>query len=81
MKLKKYQKEKFDKLIRNMAMLSPDDKITETEDFTIDFGFDSLDFIEFIMEVEEQFEISVPDEKAEKVETVKDAYDLLATLL
>ena len=81
MKLKKYQKEKFDDLIRNMAMLSPDDKIAETEDFTIDFGFDSLDFIEFIMEVEKQFEISVPDEKAEKVETVKDAYDLLATLL
>lgn len=81
MKLKKYQKEKFDDLIRNMVMLSPDDKIAETEDFTIDFGFDSLDFIEFMMEVEKQFEISVPDEKAEKVKTVKDAYDLLATLL
>ena len=81
MKLKKYQKEKFDDLIRNMAMLSPDDKIAETEKFSDDFGFDSLDNIEFIMEVEKQFEISVPDEKAEKIKTVKDAYDLLATLL
>lgn len=81
MKLKKYQKEKIDDLIRNIAMLSPDDHIAETEDFTIDLGFDSLDFIEFIMDVEKKFEISVPDEKAEKVETVKDAYDLLAALL
>ena len=81
MKLTAYQKHKLDDIIRNMAMLDPYYTIEEQQRFYNDFNFDSLDGIEFIMEVEKQFEISIPDEKIEKVETVKDAYDLLATLL
>ena len=41
--------------------------------FEADLGFDSLDRVEFIMKLEEEFEISVPDETAEGVRTVGQA--------
>lgn len=81
MKLNNRQKEKFNNLIRNQALLSDDIEISENKKFYYDFGFDSLDFIELIMDVEIHFEISIPDEKAEKIKTVKEAYDLLAAIL
>ena len=40
-----------------------------------DLGCDSLDLVEITMEVEEQFDISVPDEVAERIKTVKDVVD------
>lgn len=39
-------------------------------DFSNDLGADSLDKVEFIMEVEKEFGISIPDEEAEKLQTV-----------
>lgn len=41
--------------------------------FTNDLGADSLDTVELIMEFEKQFEISIPDEQAEKIQTVGEA--------
>ena len=41
--------------------------------FTNDLGADSLDTVELIMEFEKEFNISLPDEKAEKISTVGDA--------
>ena len=41
--------------------------------FADDLGADSLDLVELIMAMEEQFDISIPDEEAEKIVTVKDA--------
>lgn len=41
--------------------------------FTNDLGADSLDTVELIMEFEKEFEISIPDEDAEKIGTVGDA--------
>ena len=41
--------------------------------FTNDFGADSLDTVELIMEFEKEFGISIPDDKAEKIGTVGDA--------
>ena len=41
--------------------------------FTNDLGADSLDTVELIMEFEKEFEISIPDEDAEKITTVGDA--------
>ena len=49
------------------------DKITEEKMFVNDFGADSLDCVELIMEFEDQFDLSITDEDAEKVVTVKDA--------
>ncbi|MCQ2574806.1 MAG: acyl carrier protein [Alphaproteobacteria bacterium] len=48
-------------------------KVTETASFVNDLGADSLDFVEFVMEVEKEFNITVPDEEATKLVTVGDA--------
>ncbi len=48
-------------------------EITETASFTNDLGADSLDQVELIMEFEKEFNISIPDEKAEQITTVGDA--------
>lgn len=51
----------------------PKEQITLDSQFVADLGFDSLDQVEFVMTVEDQFDISVPDEIAEKIQTVHDA--------
>jgi acyl carrier protein len=43
-----------------------------------DLGADSLDLVELIMSMEEEFDIDIPDEEAEKLITVKDAFDYIA---
>ncbi len=50
-----------------------EDKVTETADFVNDLGADSLDVVEFVMEVEKEFDITIPDEEATKLKTVGDA--------
>ena len=50
-----------------------ENKITETASFMDDLGADSLDTVELIMEMEEEFGIEIPDEEAEKLATVGDA--------
>ena len=50
-----------------------ENKITEAASFMDDLGADSLDTVELIMEMEEEFGIEIPDEKAEKLATVGDA--------
>ncbi|WAM30883.1 acyl carrier protein [Caldicellulosiruptor naganoensis] len=49
------------------------DKITPESSFLDDLGADSLDIVELIMELEEEFNIEIPDEDAEKIRTVADA--------
>ncbi len=48
-------------------------EVTESASFTQDLGADSLDTVELIMELEKAFEISIPDDAAEKISTVGDA--------
>ena len=48
-------------------------EVTETASFTNDLGADSLDTVELIMELEKVFEITIPDDQAEKIATVGDA--------
>ena len=48
-------------------------EVTTEASFTNDLGADSLDTVELIMEFEKEFEISIPDEDAEKIATVGDA--------
>ena len=50
-----------------------ENKITEVASFMDDLGADSLDTVELIMEMEEEFGIEIPDEEAEKLATVGDA--------
>ncbi|MBQ6746631.1 MAG: acyl carrier protein [Bacteroidaceae bacterium] len=48
-------------------------EITNEASFTNDLGADSLDTVELIMEFEKVFELQIPDEKAETIQTVGDA--------
>ena len=52
-------------------------EITEAASFTNDLGADSLDTVELIMEFEKEFNVSIPDEDAEKIGTVGDAISYL----
>lgn len=52
-------------------------EITPEASFTGDLGADSLDTVELIMEFEREFDIAIPDEEAEKIQTVQDAVDYL----
>ena len=49
------------------------EEVTPEKSFTNDLGADSLDTVEFIMEFEKEFGISIPDDQAEKISTVGDA--------
>ena len=48
-------------------------KITPETSFVNDLGADSLDTVELVMELEDEFDISIPDEDAEKIQTVGQA--------
>ena len=51
----------------------PEEKVTESAAFVNDLGADSLDVVEFVMEVEKEFDITIPDDAAAKLVTVGDA--------
>jgi acyl carrier protein len=48
-------------------------QVTEAASFTNDLGADSLDTVELIMEFEKEFDLAIPDEEAENIQTVGDA--------
>ncbi|MBC8313086.1 MAG: acyl carrier protein [Candidatus Cloacimonetes bacterium] len=56
-------------------------EITDSADFIADLGADSLDTVELIMQFEEEFDIEIPDEDAEKLTTVEKAIEYLETKL
>ena len=53
------------------------DKITRETHFVNDLGADSLDTVELVMELEEEFDISIPEESAEKIQRVGEAIDYI----
>ena len=52
-------------------------EVTETANFTNDLGADSLDTVELIMDLEKEFDITIPEELTEKIATVGDAIDFI----
>ena len=56
------------------------DKVIESASFVDDLGADSLDTVELVMAFEEEFNIEIPDEAAEKIQTIKDAIDYIGNL-
>ncbi len=56
-----------------------EDKVTETASFIDDLGADSLDTVELVMAFEEEFDVEIPDDAAERIQTVKDAIDYISS--
>ena len=54
-----------------------EDKVTDDASFVNDLNADSLDTVELVMALEEEFECAIPDEEAEKITTVKQAIDYI----
>ncbi|MEJ2229850.1 MAG: acyl carrier protein [Nitrospirales bacterium] len=64
------------KIIVEQLGVEEDDVVPEAK-FVEDLGADSLDTVELVMALEEEFEIEIPDEDAEKIQTVSAAIDFI----
>ena len=53
------------------------EQVTRSTSFTEDICADSLDIVELVMELQEEFEITIPDDQAEKIKTVGEAIDYI----
>ena len=58
-----------------------EEEVTSEASFVDDLGADSLDNVELVMALEEEFKIEIPDEDAEKITTVQQAIDYIDTHL
>ena len=56
-----------------------EDEIKPESSFIEDLGADSLDIVELVMAMEEEFEVEIPDEEAENIKTVGDAINYIHT--
>jgi len=56
-----------------------EEEIKQTSSFIEDLGADSLDIVELVMAMEEEFEVEIPDEEAENIKTVGDAIKYVET--
>jgi len=68
--------ERVKKIVVEQLGAKPED-VTNSASFTDDLGADSLDSVELVMALEEEFECEIPDEEAEKILTVQSAIDYL----
>jgi acyl carrier protein len=62
-------------IVDQLGVSEPD--VVATAHFVDDLGADSLDTVELVMKFEEDFDIEIPDEDAEKIQTVQDAIDYI----
>ncbi|MDI3482065.1 MAG: acyl carrier protein [Tepidanaerobacteraceae bacterium] len=68
--------DKIKKIIAEQLGIDEDDVVPEAS-FIDDLGADSLDIVELIMAFEEEFDLEIPDEEAEKIKTVQNAIDYI----
>jgi acyl carrier protein len=59
----------------------PDSQITPDASFVKDLGIDSLDYAELVMEFEQTFDIKIPDDDAEKMQTIGQAVEYIQSKL
>jgi acyl carrier protein len=71
--------EKIKNIIVDQLGVSADEVVPEAS-FVDDLGADSLDLVELIMVLEEEFGKEIPDEDAEKIQTVKDAFEYIKNI-
>jgi len=70
--------ERVTKIVCNQ-MGTTAEKVSRETSFVNDLGADSLDTVELVMEFEDEFEISIPDEDAENIQTVGNAVDYITS--
>ena len=68
--------ERVEKIVVEQLGVKPEE-VTKEASFVDDLGADSLDTVELVMALEEEFETEIPDEEAEKITTVKLAIDYI----
>ncbi len=68
--------EKVQEKVADQLSIDPED-VTMESSFIEDLGADSLDIVELLMALEEEFDIEIPDEEAEKLITVGDVVDYI----
>jgi NADH dehydrogenase (ubiquinone) 1 alpha/beta subcomplex 1 len=61
-------------VVKNFDKVDPD-KVTPTSKFAEDLGLDSLDGVEVVMAIEDEFAIEIPDAEADKIASVADAVE------
>jgi len=66
--------ERVKKIVAEQLSTS-EDQITSESSFVDDLGADSLDTVELVMALEEEFDLEIPDDEAEKITTVQQAVD------
>lgn len=70
--------ERVIKIVCDNLKTTPD-KVSKEANFITDLGADSLDIVAVMMDIEEEFKITVPDEEAEKIQTVRNAIDYITS--
>lgn len=69
---------KVKKIVTEQLSVQDENVITPQANFANDLGADSLDTVELVMALEEEFDIEIPDEAAEKITTVQEAVDYIS---
>lgn len=70
--------ERVKTIICDQLAVEPE-KVTTTASFIEDLGADSLDIVELVMTMEEEFDLDIPDEDAEKIKTVGDVVKYISS--
>ena len=70
--------ERVRNIICDQLAVEPE-KVVQTASFIDDLGADSLDIVELVMTMEEEFELDIPDEDAEKIKTVGDVVKYISS--
>jgi acyl carrier protein len=69
--------EKVKKVVVSQLSIKDEATVTPEASFTADLGADSLDTVELVMAFEEEFGCEIPEEEAEKIQTVQDAVNYI----
>lgn len=65
-------------VVKNFDQVDPT-KVTPDTKFTEDLGLDSLDIVEVVMAIEDEFAIEIPDQEADKIVSIKDAVEYISS--
>ena len=68
-------------IVADQLGVADKDKITRDMHFVNDLGADSLDTVELVMDLEEEFDINIPEDAADKIQTVGQAIDHIEQLV